>query len=277
MKAGGEKVKKTIAFLLCAVTLVLLAACGAGKTASIDPTDTPITEAPEMTAAPSAEPTPAPTSELTPEPTAEPSPTPKPESVEDVIIAMINDSVEYQFFYEPTDLTRYTIESVPVYKHKELEEALAGYPAFRAANDDILFYDDENLDAGGLDALLDNLYLHRAEVIFYSAVGEIYETGYSVLHLDFDFRNKSEDGKYAMAVVLVMNTFRYDDIDYDELGMEDSLEGIFYLISFVRFEDEWRIIAIESDSLFYEEYREKGFDLERHINGVKEAHDSDPG
>lgn len=204
----------------------------------------------------------------TPDRTAEPTPQAsfKPETPKDVTEAFLRDSAVYEYLYEPKELSLYTIESVPESERAELGEALAGYPAFRAAQERPSFC-DPGLDGGGTDALLANLLLHSREVMYYCAVGEIYDTQYKSFIPMYTFGGVVTDGRFALVAVREGLRYRYAEL------YEDSYEATDYAVWLVNYKDEWRIAAVESNSEFFEEYHGKGFDLEKELGGVREAYE----
>ena len=228
------------------------------------------------TAAPTPEPTEAPTETpteaATPEPTEAPTPGPfsgpteKPVTPKQVVTCYLNDAAQYQYFYEPKDLSVYTVAGVAESDTEALTEAIAGYPAFRHSQKRKLV-DDPELDSGSLEAILYNLDFQVKEVMYYSAIGEIYDIRYSCFELEYEFQTLAEKDGF-----ILLDVFRGAFFNYEELPDDvDSGEISEYLISLVWFEDEWKILTVEEDSEFYGQYYGKDLDLEDILRGIREA------
>lgn len=263
--------KRFIVFALILVFAFTLFGCAvneAQQDASAPTEGTTAEPTPELT----EEPTAAPTPELTEEPTAEPTPGPfsgpteKPVTPEQVVTCYLNDAAQYEYFYEPKDLSVYTVASVAESDTDALTEAIAGYPAFRHSQERKLI-DDPELDRGSLEAILYNLDFHIKEVMYYSAIGELYDTRYSRFELEYEINTLAEKDGFILLDVFCGAFFNYaelpDDVDSGECGE--------YIISLMRFEDEWKILTVEDDSEFCGWYYGKDLDLEEILRGIREA------
>lgn len=183
----------------------------------------------------------------------------------EVATSYLEASAHARYFYEPWDAKQFTIDSISKDEQMTLLKSLANYNAFRAAQE-IVPYDEASIATGSLLSLTDNLLLHREEVAFYAHLNEIEGITYEYFSPSYDVVDSNIDGDLATINLYETLDFQYSDCD------EPSMTLTHYFVSLVRHDCDWLVMAVESDDLFYQTYRESGFDLKAEIADVDSAY-----
>ena len=187
------------------------------------------------------------------------------QTVSDTALTYLEKNAYARYFYEPQDVREYTIESVPQAEQATLASALNGYAQFREEQE-IVPYEAAAVDDGALDSFASNLKLFEDEVAYYAHLNELEQIKYEYFTPSYRVLDCVVDGSYATVNVYEILDFQYSDCD------EPSAMTTHYYVSLVRFEGEWLIAAVESDSLFHQMYRNTGFDLVTELAQVDLAH-----
>lgn len=182
----------------------------------------------------------------------------------EVATSYLEDAAYAQYFYEAQDLAEYTIEVIPENEKAVLSQSIVEYPAFREAQA-IVPYEDTSINAGTLQDFEENLELHWDSVAYYGHLNEIEKTTYKYFTPSYDVVDSNIDGDFAIVNVYETIDFQYSDCD------EPSMMVTHYYISLVKYDGEWLVMAVESDDLFYQTYRDSDFDLQEAIEGIDAA------
>lgn len=181
-----------------------------------------------------------------------------------VTTAYLEEAARARYFYESRDLERFTISSVPSDERNDLTRLIAEYPGFRSAQD-FLPDQETRIHSNQLAPFLENLSLHRDGVAYYAYLNQLEEIAYKSFSPSYQVNTFVMDGDLAMLDLYETLDFQYGDCD-ESSGMTTR-----YDISLVKHRGKWLILAVESDDMLYQAYREAGFDLEHEIAGVTDA------
>lgn len=182
-----------------------------------------------------------------------------------VATSYLEESAYARYFYEARDTEQFTIASIPETEQASLSQSIANYPAFRNAQE-IVPYEETNITTGTLLPLTENLSLHQKSVAFYGHINEMEGITYKYFSPSYEVVDNSIDGNLATVNVYETLDFQYSDCD------EPSMMITHYFVSLVKHDDNWLVMAVESDDLFYQIYRESGFDLQAEIADVDAAY-----
>lgn len=142
---------------------------------------------------------------------------------------------------------------------------VVGYTAFRSSQK-AAPYKGANIDFGEISSLEEILVLHQEYVAFYGHINELERTTYKYFTPTYEVLNAEVNGNLAVVDVCETLDFQYSECD------EPSSMTTHYYVSLVKNGDRWLVMAIESDDIFYETYREGGFDLKEEISGIDAAY-----
>lgn len=186
-------------------------------------------------------------------------------AVTDAATFYLKEAAYATYLYEDRNLEQLTITSVSEEEKIALVHETAGYAAFRS-NQKAVPYTDANIDFGEISTLEENLTLHREYVAFYGHINELEKTTYKYFAPAYKVLNVEVNGNLAIVDVYETLDFQYSECD------EPSAITTHYYVSLVNNGGQWLVMAVESDDLFYESYRESGFDLEKEIASVDAAY-----
>lgn len=182
-----------------------------------------------------------------------------------VATSYLEESAYARYFYEEWDADQLTIAGISEGEQAALMQSIASYSSFRTAQE-IAPYEETSITTGSLASLTDNLSLHQAGVAFYAHINEMEEITYRYFSPSYEVVDISIDGSLATVNVYETLDFQYSDCD------EPSMTITHYFVSLVKYDGDWLVMAVESDDLFYQTYREAGFDLELEIASVDAAY-----
>lgn len=182
-----------------------------------------------------------------------------------VATAYLEESTYARYYYDRNDAGKFTIAALPESENTALMQKIEGYTDFRA-NQEVVPYEETNIASGTLNAMTDNLSLHQNSVAYYAYINEMEGITYKYFTPSYDVVESIVDGNLATVNIYETLDFQYSDCE------EPSMMRTHYLVSLVKHNAEWYVMAVESDDLFYETYRESGFDLNAEIEGVKAAY-----
>lgn len=186
------------------------------------------------------------------------------QKVEEIATEYLREAAYSQYLYETNDLDRYTIESIPTYQKTILAEKTARYAEIRESRERVP-YMDTAIATGSLNALVSNLELNKDMVAFYAHLGESSDTAYDFFTESYEILETDLEGDFAFVDLYEDLDFKYSDVDFT------SSASPHYFISLVKFNGEWLIMAIESDDIMYETYKDTGFDLQQFIEDADAA------
>lgn len=184
--------------------------------------------------------------------------------VANLVTAYLEEAAAARYLCQASDLVQDTVASVPAAQRDELARRLEAYPGFRSAQMDLL-YPETRFHTDQLAPFLENLSLFRDCVAYYAFLNQLEETAYKSFSPSYQLKGFVRENNLAILDLYESLNFQYSDSD------EPSFVMTRYQISLVKHGGKWLILAVESDDLFYQTYREADFDLQSEIAGVAGA------
>ena len=191
------------------------------------------------------------------------SPSAKREAA-NLVTSYLEEAAAARYLCQASDLVQDTVASVPAAQRDELARLLEAYPGFRSAQTELL-YPETRLHTAQLAPFLDNLSLFRDCVAYHAYLHQSEGVTYQFFSPSYQVMSFAAENELAILDLYERLDFQYSDSDAPSSVMTH------YQISLMKHGGRWLILAVESDDLFYQTYREVGFDLEREIAGVAGA------
>lgn len=191
-----------------------------------------------------------------------------PKDAIEVTVSYLEESAYARYLYETKDADRFTINAIPESERILLTQKIEKYPAFRSSQK-IVPYEKTNINSGSFFSLAENVSLHQKSVSFFAHINEMERITYKYFSPSYEVVDSHTDGSFATINIYETLDFQYSDC------VEPSMVLTHYFISLVKHGSKWFVMAVESDDLFYQTYRESGFDLQAEIASVDAVYNAD--
>ena len=145
----------------------------------------------------------------------------------DVATSYLEESAYARYFYEMRDIEQFTIASISETEQVALSQSIASYPSFRSTQE-IVPYEETNINTGSLLSLTDYLSLHQEGVAFYAYLNEMEEITYKYFTPSYEVVDSNIDGNLATVNVYETLDFQYSDCD------EPSMTITHYYVSLLK-------------------------------------------
>lgn len=186
-------------------------------------------------------------------------------AAEDAAICYLEEAAYAIYLYEDHNLEQLTIAAISEEDKAALAHDVANYAALRSSQE-IAPYEGTDNCFDEISSLEESLVLHQEYVTFYGHINELEKTTYKFFSPTYEVLNTAVNGNLAVVDVCETLDFQYSECD------EPSAMTTYYYVSLVKNGGRWLVMAVESDDIFYETYREGGFDLEKEIASVDAAY-----
>lgn len=169
------------------------------------------------------------------------------------------------YCYMDRPFAQHTIASIPKENENTLSTIVSKYTTVRE-NQKVIPYENAQIANGNLSAFYQNLELDRNRITYYGHLHEIQKITYRYFTPSYSVVSCNVDGDFA-----IVNLYETLDFHYSDAQLPSSIITHYYL-TLLKFDGEWYIAAVESDDLFYQEFREDGFDLQKELAYVDNAY-----
>lgn len=177
----------------------------------------------------------------------------------------LEKSAYARYFYDERETEHLTIKAISEEDQTVLIQNIANYPAFRSAQA-IVPYEETKLSTATLSSFSENLTLHQESIAYYGHINKMENITYKYFSPSYEVVASNINGNLA-----TINLYEILDFQYSDCA-EPSMMITHYFVSLVKHDGDWLVMAVESDDLFYQTYRESGFDLQAEIASVDVAY-----
>lgn len=189
---------------------------------------------------------------------------PDKDAVIEVTTSYLEQAAYARYFYDQRNTEQYTIASISEHERNALSQRIAAYPSFRATQD-AAPYAETSLNDGTLLSAFENLTLHQNSIAYYGHLNELEQITYEYFTPSYEVVACDVNADFATVNVFETLDFQYSDCE------DPSMMITHYFISLVKDGNDWFVVAVESDDLFYQEYRETGMNLQQELASIDAA------
>ena len=187
-------------------------------------------------------------------------------AAEQAALTYLEECAYSLYFHEERETEAYTIQSLTEDKAVKLQDNSELCTTVYQMRDTAPKLDSA-LDTGRITAFEDNLTLQEARISYYGKLHELANVTFKYFTPSYTIVDSNISKNIATVNVYEQLDFEYSDCD------EPSWVITHYFVTLIKVNNEWLVAAVESDDLFYQEYCETGFDLQKEIAEVEQARD----